>query len=157
MRSVARASVVAAVLAAGIVAAPAFEAAEIEGRWKAVRVSGWMITLKELTLDISACGERYCGRVVNANNQCEGTMLRVVPRPDRAFDKGFLFEGEIDLPAQPSPFRARVAYRPAPDPQGPRMTITGDEPNSSFVRRTFPFQASFSRIGPAGCTPPKTS
>jgi hypothetical protein len=157
MRSVASASVVAGALAAGIVAAQAFEAAGIEGRWKAVRVDGWTIALKELTLDISACGERYCGRVVNANNQCEGTMLRVVPQPDRAFAKGVLFEGEIDLPGQPSPFRARVAFRPAPDAQGPRMTITGDEPNSSFVRRTFPFQASFSRIGPAGCTPPKTS
>jgi hypothetical protein len=132
-----------------ITPACAIEATGIEGRWRTIQGD-------QLTLDIRRCGERYCGRLVKADNRCDRTVLTVALKTVSA-ERGLEFEGKLDLPAHPDVRRALVMVRNPVQAPNVGMTIIGDATDVSLIRRTFPFQAYLARSGEALCPPAATS
>ncbi len=119
--------------------------AEIEGRWATAS--------KDLVLDISQCGERYCGQLIKADNQCGRTVLTVLLKAPSPESQSLVLEGRLELPGHRSVYKARVMVNRQPQDKDARMTILGDDPDGSFVRRTFPFQAHLVRAGNAASRP----
>ena len=129
--------------------ARAIEVAEIEGRWTTAQ--------RDFVLDISQCGERYCGQLIKADNQCDRTVLTVLLKTSPSEAKVLVLEGQLELPGHRSAYKARVTVKRQPQDKDARMTIVGDDPDGSFVRRTFPFHAQLARTGNAACRPTITS
>ena len=112
---------------------------EIEGRWET--------KTKDLVLDISRCGQQYCGQAVNSNNQCERTVLTVAVNATSQ-----TFGGELAAPGRAKPYKVKLSVTNAE-----RMVIVGDDVEPSLVRRTFPFHALLARAGNASCPSKPTS
>src|SRR5437763_17098637 len=68
---------------------------EIEGRWET--------KAKDLVLDISRCGERYCGQAVNSSNTCGRTILTVGHNATSQ-----TFDGELVVPGRAFPSRSKL-------------------------------------------------
>jgi uncharacterized protein (DUF2147 family) len=117
---------------------------DIEGRWET--------NTKDLILDISRCGERYCGQAVNSGNTCERTILTVAHNATSQ-----TFDGELAVSGRPQPYKIKVSFTRAADTVPAKMTIVGDDVEPSLVRRTFPFRALLARVGDAMCRSKPTS
>jgi uncharacterized protein (DUF2147 family) len=117
---------------------------EIEGRWET--------KAKDLVLDISRCGEHYCGQAVNSSNTCGRTILTVGHNATSQ-----TFDGELVVSGRALPYKVKVSTTRAADAAPGKMTIVGDDVDPSLARRTFPFRALLARTGDAVCPSKPTS
>ena len=117
---------------------------EIEGRWET--------KAKDLVLDISRCGERYCGQAVNSSNTCGRTILTIGYNATSQ-----TFDGELVVSGRAHPYKVKVSTTRAADAAPAKMTIVGDDVEPSLARRTFPFRALLARSGDAVCPSKPTS
>jgi hypothetical protein len=111
----------------------------IEGRWEDAK--------QALVLDVSRCGEKYCGRLVTAGDQCGQTVLTVTPTakaPSQASEP--TFEGDLDLRERPRAQKVSLTIAAG------KMRIIG-ETDPRVLGRSFPFHALLARVGDAHCRP----
>ena len=122
----------------------------LEGRWAALNES--------LTLDLSLCGDGWCGVEVTSAGSCGPTMLRTRSRNPE--ETGVII-GRLELAAQARPYVVALhLYKRGPDGSDRRLlrgspdTLmirgnTGGEFN--FMRRMYPYMVAFARVGDAAC------
>jgi hypothetical protein len=117
----------------------------VEGRWVASN--------RSLTLDLSRCGDGWCGIEVTPTGSCGRTVLRA-----RSDDDGQL-TGRLELATDSQPYMiAATLYRRSPSDPGTLM-ISGHTGNRFEAwRRTYPYSVTFARSGDVTCRPdPKVS
>jgi hypothetical protein len=115
----------------------------LEGRWVD---EGWA---DKLVLDISACGEGWCGVKV-ADGSCGATVLRVKQAEETQLPGRDGFTGKLELAAGAQPYFVKLqAWRTA---EADRLEIIGDSRGDfSRLRRWYPFTAHMVRRGNAEC------
>jgi uncharacterized protein (DUF2147 family) len=121
-------------------ASTALAAQGIEGRWET--------NARDLVLDISRCGEQFCGQAVKSTSECDRTVLTVAVNATSQ-----TFDGELAVPGRAKPYKVKISITANGSTDGARMVIVGDDVEPSFVRRTFPFRALLVRAGDATCRP----
>jgi hypothetical protein len=130
-------------------AAPASATGEpgIEGRWEDAK--------RALVLDVGRCGQKYCGRLVEAGGQCGQTVLVVVPRAYRGYRpfqaSPTTFDGEIVMRNRPRANQVTVIITAG------KMEIIGEARWDVLRRAPPPLQALLARIADAHCWPSPTS
>ena len=118
---------------------------EIEGRW--INVSN------TLTLDISRCGDGWCGVQVR-NDACAQTALRMAARESRE-GTPVSFLGRLTLAEKTAPYAVSAdLFTKDGKVQLRLMGNTGDR--FEIMRRTFPLHEVMARSGPAQCKPAST-
>ncbi len=111
-----------------------------------------------LTLDVSRCGEGWCGVEVLSSGKCGATALKFalttvkeLPSPS--------YRGTLSLAKSTEPYVVEVAfqvYSIGTEPEEPHLSIIGDTGGEFHMfRRTFPFHSILSKTGPAVCLPEK--
>jgi hypothetical protein len=136
--------VVLGALATGAAPARATGGPEIEGRWEGDSIRDGD-GREAVVLDVSRCGEKYCGRLVTARGRCLWPVLSVVPTA-----KTSSRASEPTFDGQMNGTKVRVTITAG------KMLIVG-RADPSWRRRTFPYSASLARIGDAHCGPSPTS
>jgi hypothetical protein len=122
---------------------------DISGRW--VSSSEWLPRGYKLTVDISRCGDGWCGVEVTDGSTCGRTVLRL-DRGAAKEDPGVEFAGRIDLApgTQPYVVRARLYAREGAF----RISMVGDTGGDfQLFRRNYPFMQLLARSGDAVCRP----
>jgi hypothetical protein len=117
-----------------------------EGRWTAEN--------RSLTLDISRCGDGWCGVEVTAES-CGRTILRARSQPEQ----GGVVIGRLDLAAKAQPYTVSMDLFERGPGASYVLHIRGSSSDSfSLARRVFPYMVAFARTGDAVCRPdPKVS
>lgn len=116
--------------------------AEFGGRWRSEK--------QKLTLDLSRCGNGWCGVEVTKGTACARTVLRLDSGEQGRDPAGF--SGRLQLAPESESYGVRTILQA----RGGSMVlvITGHTGGSfQFARRTFDFQAEFVRIDDAVCRP----
>ena len=141
------------VLAAAAPSAAGITAADIAGRWQGQ--SYVSEGAGQLTLDIVACGNGWCGVKVEANNACGGTALKIdTGAPD---GDNMLFKGTLQLAERTEPYVVHTWLIPANADTPLTLQITGDTGGEFRVyRRSFPFEVQMSRTQDAVCHAPES-
>ena len=148
---------VAAAFASGAIAndvkTPEVKTADIAGRWQG---QSWRQEKGgELTLDIIACGDGWCGIRVMANDTCGGTALKL--NAGSIEGETVLFTGTLELAKGTEPYVIQTYMMPPSDSAPATLQITGDTGGEFRIyRRTFPFEASLTRLSDAVCKTPQT-
>jgi hypothetical protein len=121
-------------------------AADIEGRWASAG--------NKLVLDISRCGEGWCGVEVSGTG-CGRTSLRV--GLEEQYANLAQFSGRFEPAAEAVPYVVQVHLEGTDG--SARLHILGSTGDHFEPwRRTFPFSALLARAGDAQCRPdPKVS
>jgi uncharacterized low-complexity protein len=110
---------------------------------------------RQLTLDISRCGEGWCGIEVAKGGGCGGTALRI--NAGELEGAGTLYKGELKLAEGTEPYTVEGYFSPGGQPGQTLLEITGDTGGEFRVfRRSFPFHTALSRTGDALCRPEKS-
>jgi hypothetical protein len=134
----------------------------LAGRWSGSRHGFGARTKSEgcengrctLTLDIAACGDRWCGIIVGPDGGCGLQALKL--EPSASPKRPNTFEGKLELAKGADPYVVEAWYSPPsdasePDP-APRLGFIGDTgPELMMFRRSFPFAANLARSGDAKC------
>jgi hypothetical protein len=108
----------------------------------------WVANNKSLTLDLSRCGDGWCGIAVIAGGSCGRTVLRA------ANDDGQL-SGRLDLDPQAQPYTIAVhlVRRNPNDPE--TLMIRGHSRSGTGKfdawRRIYPYMVEFTRAGDITC------
>src|SRR3984893_6459166 len=131
------------VLASSAVLAGELDRPGVEGRWANAK--------KDLVLDVRRCGEQYCGRLVTSGDQCDRTVLTIVPSTTSSQRTEPAFHGELALPGHRT-YKAWVTITKAG-----MLSIVGNDAEPSIMRRTFPFDALLARAGDPRCRSNATS
>lgn len=139
--------------AAGAVAAA--DTGSLAGRWSghyfrmAARDGCTGDDCRRLVLDVSRCGEGWCGVLVGKDGTCGATALRLgAGGPGR--HEGQEFTGRLELAPGAEPYTIHATL--GSNDGSPRLWLTGDTGGEyRFYRRTFPFEAQLSRSGDAVC------
>jgi hypothetical protein len=116
----------------------------VEGRWVANNQS--------LTLDLSRCGDGWCGIEVTQTGSCGRTVLRA------ANDGGGL-TGRLELAAQAQPYTI-VMHLFRRSPSAPETLMIRGHTGTRFDpwRRMYPYMVAFARTSDVTCRPdPKVS
>lgn len=105
---------------------------------------------RRLVLDVSRCGEGWCGVLVGKDGLCGATALRLgAGRPGR--NQVIEFDGRLELASGVEPYTIRATLGSA-EGDGPMLWLTGDTGGEyRLYRRTFPFEAQLARSGDAVC------
>lgn len=138
-------------IAATAAAEPAAVArADIEGRWQDKR--------RGLLLDVRACGERICGRLVSGGT-CGATVLEAGWRARSLYGPGEeQAVGTLDLPASRERYHVNLAlFRKASDGTLKLRVVGTYDSEPGILRRVFPLDLMLVRTGDAACTPRPTS
>ena len=111
----------------------------------------WLSKKQNLTLDVSRCGNGWCGVEVTSGSTCGRTVLRL-DAGDLGTDTMRL-TGSLQLAQASEPYGVRAVLNRRGNV--PALMITGNtgERFSQFPRRTFDFQAEFVRIDDPACQP----
>ena len=130
----------------------ALTSADFVGRWTSVR--------KTLTLDVSRCGDGFCGVVVT-NGTCGYTALRVGEDANNALSqiaKTRELTGRLQLAANTEPYGVRATLT-RNESGAPTLYISGHTGGAfSAIRRSYDYNEMLARTGDAACAPdPKTS
>ena len=139
-------------IAAGA-ADPEVKVTDVAGRWTGA--SYWEKGHGNLTLDIVACGDGWCGIKVEPGDTCGGTALKVGAG---SIDEGTIrFEGTLELAPGTEAYTVHVAVF-SPEESKPRgLQVTGDTGGEfRAFRRSFPFEAALFRVQDAVCHAPQT-
>lgn len=114
----------------------------------------------ELTYDMVACGDAWCGIAVTDDTTCGAIALRL--GADAKAARGQVFNGKLELAAGAAPYTVQAWYA-APDGtaadgttgqrRNAKLRLVGDTGSELLMmRRSFPFQADLQRIADATCT-----
>ena len=126
----------------GSVAVAAVTSAEFGGRWRADQ--------HKLTLDVSRCGDGWCGVEVSGATGCGRVVLRLdagAQKPDAVE-----FSGQLQLAAKTEPYGLQATLLRRGDALSLQMSgHTGG--SFQIARRTFDFHGVFARVGDALCKP----
>jgi len=134
------AAVAATILAAFCVAGVAMAEPSFDGRWVAENQS--------LTLDLSRCGEGWCGVEVKAG-ACGRTVLRVAADSP---DEGRHPIGRLELAPEARPMPIKIHLFKRATGAFDSLMILGDSGGRfDLMRRTYPYMVAFSRSGDAAC------
>jgi hypothetical protein len=120
----------------------------------------WVSTEKKLTLDISRCGENWCGVIV-ANNSCGHTALRVAESAEDAIyqrDKNRELVGRLQLAANTEAYGVRAML--TRDDGGAKTLFIAGHTGGTFsaFRRNYDYNELLVRAGDPVCSPnPKLS
>ena len=113
---------------------------------------------RTLTLDVSRCGEAWCGVEVIDGSTCGATALKMTAAATEGV-ADVLYKGTLSLAKSTEPYVVEVTmqvFAGSDAPEAPRLTIVGDTGGEfRMFRRTFPFYTAMSKVGPATCTPEK--
>ena len=113
----------------------------------------WVASNRSLTLDISRCGDGWCGIEVTQTGACGRTVLRA-----RSDDGGQL-TGRLELATKSQPFTVGMQlFRPSPS--APEMLAIHGHTGTRFEpwRRMYPYMVAFARTSDVTCRPdPKVS
>jgi hypothetical protein len=142
---------------------------DLAGRWKGPRYATNMRSHDpancggktcELTYDIVACPDGWCGIVVSDAAACGPIAVHLkadttVKRPNR-------FNGRLELAKDTAPYTVEAWFSAADERAGvgsdstnlAHLNFVGDTGDGGMLlmRRSFPFQAELARIGDAECT-----
>ncbi|MDX2309392.1 MAG: hypothetical protein NW216_14225 [Hyphomicrobium sp.] len=108
----------------------------------------------KLTMDISKCGDGWCGIEVRDSDACGGQALQLksAAEPDR---KANVFTGKLSL-AEGAQDYVVEAYFYERDGAVRTLSFVGDTgPELMMFRRSFPFHANLTASGEAKCKPEK--
>jgi hypothetical protein len=125
-------------------------------------IGRWVAAEQRLTLDVSRCGDGWCGVEVKADASCGRTQLRV-GGADEAVNYGpaggpLGLSGQLQLAANTKPYQVRATLsRVSGGALG--LFIAGNTGGKfALARRTYDFQGLFARTGDPVCKPdPKVS
>jgi len=142
---------VAAALASGAIAADV-KVTDVAGRWQG---QSWRLEAgTQLTLDIVACGDGWCGIRVTGNDTCGGTALKLdggAPDGDN-----LMFKGTLELAPGTEPYVVQAYLMPASEGSPLALQIIGDTGGEfRAYRRSFPFEATMARASDAVCHAPQ--
>lgn len=125
--------------------------ADIEGRWRDSR--------RDLTLDITRCGDQICGQIVDNDQKCGARALVATWRPGPVEEaRDDVAGGTLDLPTRGGHYKVRLLLHRNAATAMPSLQILGganEEP--SLYRRMIPLVLHLARIGDAACHPRATS
>lgn len=103
----------------------------------------------ELTYDIVACKDGWCGIAVNADKSCGSIGVRLAAGAKS--EGGIAFNGKLELARGSAPYSVKAWYRS--EDSGASLHFLGDTgPELRLMRRSFPFEANLARSGEAICT-----
>jgi hypothetical protein len=122
------------------IAAPA--GTDFGGRWQSKKPA--------LTLDISRCGDGWCGVTVTSGSTCGGTVLRLDAGEQGKDTTRLVGSLQLAQASQPYGVQANLYRRD----NGQTLLINGHTGGRfQFPRRTYDFQAEFVRINDPSCQP----
>jgi len=130
---------------------PTLKATDISGRWQgdSYAIGG---APAKLTLDIVACGGRWCGVSVEANNSCGATALKL--DAGQTTTDNVTFKGTLALARGTEPYTVQSYLIPASEGDPVRLQVIGDTGGTFRIfRRSFPFEAQLTRTRDAVCKP----
>ena len=146
----------AAAPAAATETAAALGGVQLAGRWEgpnyrmAARSDDCGGTKCRMTLDISRCGEGWCGIEVSPENKCLGTAMTVDAGEPTQF--ATLHKGRLELARGTEPYVIQAYLMPASAGEPERLEIAGDTGDEfRMFRRSFPFNAQLVRAGDVHC------
>ncbi|HEY4921353.1 MAG TPA: hypothetical protein VII40_14710 [Xanthobacteraceae bacterium] len=137
------AAMVAGLCVGGAASGAPLAATEVDGRWVNVR--------QNLTLDISRCGEEWCGVEVR-DGQCAKTALRLAAKKAQEEITAASFEGRLTLADRAEPYvvSATLYMRDG----AVRLQLLGNPGDKlELWRRWYPFNELMARGGPSQCKP----
>lgn len=132
---------------------------DLGGRWQghfrafgAKRVACSGEGCNTLTLDVSRCGEGWCGVEVATGGACGTTALKI--GAGKRDGGQTAFEGTLQLAERTEPYTVRISGHPGEAGKPATLWAVGDTGGSlRMLRRTFPFEAQLARQGEASCKP----
>lgn len=128
--------------------APPVTMEDIAGRWTSD---------KNVTFDISRCGEGWCGVAVTENAACGGTMLRVGLAKRKGFrqvDKRVIFEGQLERAERTAPYGVELVLSRNGENGSLSLLVSGHSGGVfAPMRRTYDYDLLLSRAGDASCRP----
>jgi hypothetical protein len=131
-----------AIIYVASVATAAIAPVEFGGRWLAEQ--------HKLTLDVSRCGNGWCGVEVANGSSCGRTVLRLDAGAQRPDD--VQFSGRLQLAAETEPYGVQATLLRRGDALA--LTMSGHTGGMFQAgRRTFDFHDVFARIGDSSCKP----
>jgi hypothetical protein len=111
----------------------------------------------QLTYDIVACPQGWCGIVVTDATPCGTIGLHLKGDPDKKRRNAFM--GQLELAKGSASYTVEAWYDAPGATAGegseqPRLNFVGDTGGGGMLmmRRSFPFQAELARIGDGQCT-----
>lgn len=105
-----------------------------------------------LTLDIVACVGGWCGREIANGSTCGGETLSLQQRKGESGTPGPYYDGKLSLASGSDPYVVEAHHRPAQGGQTAILTFVGDTgPELMLFRRSFPFNATLTRVADAIC------
>jgi hypothetical protein len=143
--------------AAGHVTATPLHSADIAGRWQGDTYSlgrscdGGRC---KIALDITRCGDGWCGVEVTEEKTCGGRALAL--DAGKESEASVQFNGTLELAAGTEPYVVQAWLVADADGAPPKLDIIGDTGGEfRLFRRSFPFTATLARTGEAVCTSEK--
>jgi hypothetical protein len=114
----------------------------------------WVANNRSLTLDLSRCGDGWCGIEVTNAGSCGRIILYVANGTGN--DDGQL-TGRLELDAQAQPYTIAI-YLFRRNPNDPETLMIRGHTRSDRARldgliRIYPYMAEFARVGDTTCRP----
>ncbi len=138
----------------------AFSPVDLSGRWTGPRYSHNLIASDpkacgdkrcELTYDIVACPDGWCGIAVTDAAPCGAIGLRLAA--DHPKGRPNAFTGKLELAKGSAPYTVEAWHHVAEGSAKATLNFVGDTgPELLLMRRSFPFHAELARAGDASCT-----
>ena len=132
----------------------------LAGRWSGPRYSHNLIASDEqtcgakrcdLTYDIVACPEGWCGIAVTEATPCGAIGLKLAAGHPK--NRPNAFTGHLELAKGSAPYTVEAWHHGAEDGAKATLNFVGDTgPELLLMRRSFPFHAELARVGDASCT-----
>ncbi len=106
-----------------------------------------------LTLDVVACAGGWCGVEVTGDGKvCGGDTMTLTQRKAESGALSPYFDGKLSLAQGSEPYVVEAHHRPAHGGEKSILTFVGDTgPELMLFRRSFPFNATLTRVADAVC------
>ena len=111
----------------------------------------WLSEKPQLTLDVSRCGDGWCGVEVTNGTMCGRTVLRL-DAGEQGGNESVKFNGRLQLAPESEPYEVHTILLRRGDV--PALIIIGQTGGRlRFASRNFDFRADFVRTNDAVCQP----
>ena len=102
-----------------------------------------------LTYDIVACKEGWCGIAIKDDNTCGAVAVHLSANTEPGKTE---FRGKLELAKGAAPYSVAAWYSADPESKAGELHLIGDTgPELMLFRRSFPLEANFTRTGDATC------
>ena len=102
-----------------------------------------------LTYDIVACKEGWCGIAIKDDNSCGAVTVHLAANNEPGKTE---FKGKLELAKGAAPYSVAAWYSADPESKIGELHLIGDTgPELMLFRRSFPLEANFTRAGDATC------